>query len=79
MERFFFDTHDGVDTIRDEEGVQLPDRAAARRQAIGALPDIAHDVRPGGGDRRDTIVDVRGAARQVVFTAILSLVARGVG
>lgn len=76
MGQFFFDSHDNGRTARDEEGMDLADRDAAREQALSALPDIARDVLPRDGDRRDMIVDVRDASGRIVFTATLSLVAR---
>lgn len=76
MFRFFFDTCDGARTFYDEEGMLLADDEAARHQAMIALPDIARDVVPKDGDRRDMMVDVRNEGGQVVFTATLSLVAR---
>lgn len=78
MERFFFDTNDSGSVARDDEGMDLADRDAARQQALNALPDIARDVLPRDGDRRDMIVDVRDASGRMVFTASLSLVARWV-
>jgi hypothetical protein len=43
MPRYFFDTYDGRFDLIDEEGHELPDRAAARREATRALAEMAAD------------------------------------
>jgi hypothetical protein len=44
MTQFFFDLR-SVDSIsQDEEGIELPDAAAAHRMALGALSDAARDA-----------------------------------
>ena len=78
MPRFFFDTDDGERQDRDDEGQELPDMEAARKAAIGVLPDMARDVLP-DGDRRDFTTSVRTEHDDVVFRAKLSLVAEWVG
>jgi hypothetical protein len=75
MPRFLFDIYDGVRLTRDDEGSELPDREAARKEALSVLPDIARDRSP-DGDRRDFIVDVRDETGRVIYTATLSLVGR---
>lgn len=62
--------------MRNDEGMDLPDRAAARQQAMNALPDLARDIVPRDGDGRHMGVDVRDATGRIVFTAVLSLAAR---
>ena len=39
MPRFYFNFIDGQDRIEDPEGMELPDAAAARQQAIVAVHD----------------------------------------
>ncbi|MFC0408776.1 DUF6894 family protein [Roseomonas elaeocarpi] len=75
MPKFFFDIHDGEHYRRDQEGSELTDGEAARREALAVLPDIARDRSP-GDNRRDFIVDVRDETDRLVFTATLSLMAR---
>lgn len=75
MARFFFDTHDGLKSLRDDIGLEFPDAQAARLAAIKALPDIARDRFP-EGDRRDFTVDVRDERSHLIYTATLSLVGR---
>jgi len=67
MPKFFFDIRDGEHDMRDEEGTELTDRKAARKEALAVLPDIARDKSP-DRDRRDFIVDVRDETDRLVFT-----------
>jgi hypothetical protein len=39
MPRFYFNFVDGQETIDDPEGIELPDEAAARKQAMDAVLD----------------------------------------
>jgi hypothetical protein len=72
MPRFYFDTDDGAQRSRDEEGLDLSDSAMARREAIGVLPDIAREELP-DGDHRAFTCHVRDESGAVIFTATLSL------
>lgn len=65
---------DGDRFTRDDMGLDLKDFAAARRDALAALPDIARGV-IFDGDRRDVVVTVREGLEHKVFRATLSLVA----
>lgn len=38
--RYFFHIRDGVGLIRDEEGMELPDIAAAHREALASARDV---------------------------------------
>ena len=58
MPRSYFDTNDGDEQQRDDTGLDMADRQAARLAAIDALPDIARDVLP-DGDRREMAIRVR--------------------
>ncbi|MBB3019521.1 hypothetical protein FHR70_002586 [Microvirga lupini] len=73
MPRYFFDTYDGERFFPDEEGQELEDTEAAKREAERALSDMARDGLP-DGDQRSFIVSVRAEAGQVVLRAALSLV-----
>lgn len=75
MPRFFIDTDDGDRLDRDEEGYDLSDSAAARIEAIGALPDLARSQIP-DGDRRTFTVRVRDADGTLVYEATLTLEGR---
>ncbi|GJE47326.1 hypothetical protein GOFOIKOB_0347 [Methylobacterium tardum] len=72
MPLYYFDTDVGGDRLHDEEGLDLPDAAAARDAAMGALPDMARDEL-GSGDRHTLTVRVRDASGTVVYSATLDL------
>jgi hypothetical protein len=72
MARYFFDVIDGR-TISDEVGVDLPDLAALRREAMRLLPDIARDeIYKDDRDVQTLAIMVRDEAGQPVYTANLS-------
>ncbi len=73
MPRFFFDIHDGEDFTPDRVGLDLDSLEAAKDEAKKTLPDIVKDEML-DGDRRDFTVDVKDAARQIVWRITLSLV-----
>ena len=73
MPRFFFDIHDGQH-IRDDEGVELPDLEAVRKEAMRALPGIASDEIPKDGDRQNFTVVVTDEDGHAVYCATLSYV-----
>jgi hypothetical protein len=77
LPRFFFDINDGDNYFRDDEGSELPNEEAARKEALGCLPELTRSKMP-DGNRRNFIVDVRDEANHRIFTATLSLVARWV-
>jgi hypothetical protein len=72
MARFFIDTDDGDERIRDEVGVELASREQARQAVLDALPDMARDKMPDDDRRtfRAMARDVRGTA---VYRATLTL------
>jgi hypothetical protein len=72
MPRFFFDTYDGDTFIADTEGLELPDLAAAKREAQAGLPHMAKDALP-DGDRKEFIVTVRNENGHPILRAVLSL------
>ena len=73
MPQYFFDTNDGDRHVPDADGLDLPDRDAARAEALTALRDMARDHLP-DGDRRDFTVKVRDGADKAIYAAALSLV-----
>lgn len=75
MPRYFIDTDDGSTRVRDEGGLDLPDAAAARAEAIRALPDMARDTMP-NGDRRTLVSEVRDERGTVVYHATLTFAGR---
>jgi hypothetical protein len=60
MPRYFFDTIEqpGDRTVRDDDGLDFPDMATARREALSYLGGIARDELP-DGDYREFVVQVR--------------------
>lgn len=58
MPRYFFDTRDDDEYIKDDEGVDLPDIEAAKVQAATSLAELALDVLP-GCVKRELSVEVR--------------------
>jgi hypothetical protein len=70
--RYFFDIHKGAGTERDEVGLDLRDRIAARSEAMSALKDLVHEFLVSTPLQRFTI-DVRDETGDPVFRVILSL------
>ena len=72
MPRYFFDVSDGELTSRDEDGLDLPDLACAKSEAVAALPDAARE----SGRARDHDWTIRSSVRnetgQVLFEARLT-------
>jgi hypothetical protein len=68
MPHFYFDVHNGHGDTLDEEGVDLPDQAAARQIALDSIRSmVAEDARKGVIDL-DGRIDVRDGARNVLLT-----------
>ncbi|MGI3903935.1 MAG: DUF6894 family protein [Janthinobacterium lividum] len=72
MPLYFIDAHDGDFPHCDEEGIELPDDAAARHYALDALPDMARDRIP-DGDQHTFTATARDACGNVVYVATLVL------
>ena len=68
MPRYFFDTYDGDQFVPDSNGLELPDLAAAKREAQRALADIARDALP-AGDQRTYFICVKDETGQVLLRA----------
>ena len=58
MPKYFFDTRDGDDLIRDELGLELDGIEDARDEATRGIADLARDALP-GAIRRELSVQVR--------------------
>ena len=71
MPRFYFDSRDGERLVRDEDGLDLPDLAAAREEASRALGEIIKDILP-DGDERVIAIAARGENRRLLFTATIT-------
>src|SRR5262245_11103138 len=51
MPHYFFHLAYGTRTVLDEEGIELPDRSAARAEALAAISELS-DAPTGGNSRR---------------------------
>jgi hypothetical protein len=58
MPRYFFDTRDDGDLVRDDQGFELEDLAAVKALAAKTLAEMAADVLP-SSDERCLGIDVR--------------------
>ena len=70
MTRYYFDTRDGAEFIRDELGIELDGIEAARDEATRGLADFARDALP-GSVRRELAVECRDEADRDVLRAAL--------
>jgi hypothetical protein len=71
MPRYFFDTRDGPELLRDEEGLELDGIQHARNEATRALVDLARDVIP-GPERGELAIEVRDRLNVPLLRAALS-------
>ena len=58
MPRYFIDLHDGANLVRDHKGVDLPDLAAARAQAVRMMTRLAQGLAD-PDERQDYVIAVR--------------------
>lgn len=72
MPRYYFDTFDGTELCRDDDGIEFGNESDMRYAALDALPEIAGEELP-DGDHRVMWVKVRDGAGADVFRATLSL------
>ena len=71
MPRFYFDFDDGSTRLKDDEGVDLPDRQAVWQAALDRFPRIQEQVPPDG--RRDIVISVRDASGRTVLRAAVGI------
>ncbi len=74
MARYYFDVLDGR-LFHDEVGVEFPDRAAARTEALRSLPEMARNIR-NIEDGHEVSVTMRDEAGREIFAATLTIDAR---
>jgi hypothetical protein len=67
----FFDTRDGPELLRDEEGVELDGIQQARDEATRALVDLVRDLIP-GSESRELAIEVRDRRNVPLLKAALS-------
>ena len=71
MPRFYFDSRDGESLVCDEDGLDLPDLAAACEEASRALGEIIKDILP-DGDERVIAIAARDEDGRLLFTATIT-------
>jgi hypothetical protein len=72
------DTTDGDALIKDEVGLELADLEEAKAEAARALGEIARDILPDELKVRELAVDVRDAAKLLLFRTSLKFEIRKV-
>ncbi|MBP0494978.1 DUF6894 family protein [Pararoseomonas indoligenes] len=75
MARYFFDKFNSIEHVRDEVGLELPHRDAARQTSQVLLADMPRGKFPDGA-RREFVVDVRDELGLLIYTCRLSFVGR---
>jgi hypothetical protein len=70
MAHYFFDWRDNGSTDLDEDGVDLPDLAAARAEAYRSLLERARDILP-GSERHSLSIDVRDEASHHLLSIVV--------
>jgi hypothetical protein len=69
---YFFDIDDGDASTRDEEGLELPDEAAARVAGLACLGEIASE-KIVQRDQLTMTLQIRRADRSILYEARLRL------
>jgi hypothetical protein len=71
MPHYYFDTRDGPELLRDEEGIELDGIQAARDEATRGLADLSREAIP-GSERRELAIEVRDGWSRPLLRAALS-------
>lgn len=79
MPRYFFDIHNGPSFSRDAIGSECEGQEGIRFEAMRALPSIARDEIPKGGDRQAFTVLVRDKDDITVYSATLTFAGLWIG
>jgi hypothetical protein len=66
MPRYFFHILSGGETVEDEEGMDLPDMAAARQEAVASARDLALSADKDGFGKETRSVQIIDAAGAVL-------------
>jgi hypothetical protein len=77
MARFFFDWRDDCSLERDEDGLDLPDLAAAKGEAYRSLLERAREVPP--ANQHSLSIDVRDDASHMLLSIVLHIEVRPSG
>jgi hypothetical protein len=72
MPKFFFHVWDTKAFVADPDGSELPDAAAATKEALANAWGIMQDGQRRGEDRRTWMVEVRDESDRTVVTVPLS-------
>lgn len=72
MPRYYFDTDDGADLVRDEIGTELLDDQAARDEGSRFMAEMARTYLPGGPPQKNITIWVRNEENQAVLQLALS-------
>ena len=69
MPLYFFDTRDGDDFIRDDDGIELLHLEQVKVVAAKSLADLARDVLPGSIGRK-LVIEVRDERGPVMIASL---------
>ena len=72
MPRFYFHFCLGDEFVEDEEGIDLPDLAAARSAAVASARDIMADEMRDGQLNPASFIKVEGEQNEHLFTLVFS-------
>jgi len=78
MPLFYIDLHDGTNVVRDTQGFDLPDIAAAQARLVQVMRRVAQ-LLDAVADRQDFLAIVRDQNGRVVLRATLTLDLEEVG
>ena len=71
MVKYFFDFRSGATISRDDVGEDLPDAAAAHREALDALAHAIRDVAMEGARDQHLVVEVRDDLGRVLEVSVV--------
>ena len=74
MSRFYFHLREGDKLITDDEGLDLPDLAAARREAEQAARELLAEAIKGKNEKVSEAIVIADEEGQPLFTFLLSAV-----
>ena len=72
MARYYFDIHDGAQSVRDDDGAEFDSLYAAVQAATRSAAEIGTG-RLGRGDTRDVVIKVRDERGQRICTVKASM------
>ncbi len=72
MARYYFDLHDGAQSVRDDDGAEFDSLDAAAQPATRSVVEIGTN-RLGRGDTRDVVIEVRDERGQRLCTVKASM------